>query len=141
MTFETIPDLLAELLAEQRRNTEAIIGLAEALAGIRAKAATTVKAAKEQAPEPEQTPAPKPAAAAPTAPAPAPSAPAATTVVSPSEPAIAVAEVNAAIIGLAKARGRDTAVAVLQQFGVVKVPELKPEQYADVIAAAQKAMG
>jgi len=54
--------------------------------------------------------------------------------------AIAVPEVNTAIIALAKAKGRDAAVAVLKQFGVAKVPELKAEQYADVIAAAKKAM-
>jgi len=128
MSFETIPDLLAEILDQQRKTTEAVVCLAEALAGIRAKAKAD----------------PKPAAAAPTAPVPTQSAPAATTVESPSEttaPAVAVGDVNTAIIGLAKAKGRDAAVAVLQQFGVTKVPELKPAQYADVIAAAQKALG
>lgn len=53
---------------------------------------------------------------------------------------IAVADVNAAIIGLAKTKGRDAAVAVLGEFKVAKVPELKPEQFADVIAAVKKAM-
>jgi hypothetical protein len=55
-------------------------------------------------------------------------------------PAIAIADVNAAIIALAKAKGRDAAVAVLGTFGVAKAPELKAEQYADVVAAAKKAM-
>jgi hypothetical protein len=55
-------------------------------------------------------------------------------------PAIAVADVNAAIIGLAKAKGRDAAVAVLGEFKVAKVPELKPEQFAAVLAAVKKAM-
>jgi predicted RNase H-like nuclease (RuvC/YqgF family) len=32
------------------------------------------------------------------------------------------------------------AVAVLGTFGVAKAPELKAEQYADVVAAAKKAM-
>jgi len=54
-------------------------------------------------------------------------------------PAIAVADVNAAIIALAKAKGRDAAVGVLGKFGVAKVPELKPEQYADVLAAVKAA--
>lgn len=87
------------------------------------------------------TKAPKATAAAPTAPAPAPSAAAASTAEFPSEPApaIAVADVNAAIIGLAKAKGRDAAVALLAEFKVAKVPELKPEQFADVLAAAKKA--
>lgn len=55
-------------------------------------------------------------------------------------PAIAIADVNAAIIGLAKAKGRDAAVAVLKEFGVAKAPELKADQYAAVVAAAKKAM-
>jgi len=55
-------------------------------------------------------------------------------------PAITIADVNAAIIGLAKAKGRDAAVAVLKEFGVAKAPELKPEQYPAVVAAAKKAM-
>lgn len=55
-------------------------------------------------------------------------------------PAISIADVNAAIIGLAKAKGRDAAVAVLKEFGVAKAPELKAEQYPAVVAAAKKAM-
>lgn len=55
-------------------------------------------------------------------------------------PAIAIADVNAAIIALAKAKGRDAAVAVLGTFGVAKAPELKVDQYADVVAATKKAM-
>lgn len=35
--------------------------------------------------------------------------------------------------------GRDKAVAILTQFGVKKVPELKPEQYAGVVAAVKAA--
>lgn len=55
-------------------------------------------------------------------------------------PAISIADVNAAVIGLAKAKGRDAAVAVLKEFGVAKAPELKVEQYAAVVAACKKAM-
>jgi antitoxin (DNA-binding transcriptional repressor) of toxin-antitoxin stability system len=73
------------------------------------------------------------------APAAEPEQPAATPAAE-AAPAIAIADVNAAIIGLAKAKGRDAAVAVLKEFGVAKAPELKPEQYAAVVAAAQKAM-
>jgi hypothetical protein len=143
MTFEAIPDLLADILEQQRKTTDAIIGLAEALAGARAKAIETTKADKPKA-EPKAD-AGKPAAAAPSAESQAPSAAAATTAEFPSEPvadapAIAIADVNAAIIALAKAKGRDAAVAVLGTFGVAKAPELKAEQYADVVAAAKKAM-
>ena len=44
-----------------------------------------------------------------------------------------------AINALAKAKGRAAAVAVLAAFGAAKLPDVKPEQFADVIAAAQKA--
>jgi hypothetical protein len=112
-----------------------------------------VKEAAAPAPKPKATPA-KTATPAPTQPtaevekAAAPEnkpEPSATTQAaeSPSEPAaptIAVADLNAAIIGLAKSKGRDAAVAILGEFGAAKVPELKPEQYADVLAAVQKAM-
>jgi hypothetical protein len=82
---------------------------------------------------------PKPAAAAASAEAQAQTAPAATTAESRSEPVV-IGDVNAAIIALAKAKGRDAAVALLGTFGAAKAPELKPEQYADVVAAAKKAM-
>jgi len=82
----------------------------------KAKAEPKVEAPIEKAPEPV---AEQPAAA--------------------DAPAIAVADVNAAIIALAKAKGRDAAVGVLGKFGVAKVPELKPEQYADVLAAVKAA--
>lgn len=77
--------------------------------------------------------------------APAPQAASAASSTEPAQPAadtpaIAIAEVNAAIIALAKAKGRDAAVAVLGTFGVAKAPELKVEQYAAVVAAAKKAM-
>jgi hypothetical protein len=130
MSFEAIPDLLADILEQQRRTTEAVIGLSEAIAGIRAKAVATAKEAK---------PDPKPAAAAASAEAQAQTAPAATTAESRSEPVV-IGDVNAAIIALAKAKGRDAAVALLGTFGAAKAPELKPEQYADVVAAAKKAM-
>jgi hypothetical protein len=55
-------------------------------------------------------------------------------------PAVAFDAVRDAIMGLSKAKGRDAAVAVLGTFGVAKAPELKAEQYADVVAAAKKAM-
>jgi hypothetical protein len=91
------------------------------------------------APKAEVKADPKPAAAAASAEAQAQTAPAATTAESRSEPVV-IGDVNAAIIALAKAKGRDAAVALLGTFGAAKAPELKPEQYADVVAAAKKAM-
>lgn len=118
-----------------------------------ATGADVAKEAVAPAPKPKATPA-KTAAPAPTQPTaeavqePAPEnkvEPSATTQAADAPaaddtPAIAVADVNAAIIGLAKAKGRDAAVAVLGEFKVAKVPELKPEQFAAVLAAVKKAM-
>lgn len=47
--------------------------------------------------------------------------------------------VVSAINKLAQGKGRDAAVAVLSKFGVTRGPELKPEQYADVIASCEEA--
>lgn len=45
----------------------------------------------------------------------------------------------AAITNLSKTKGREAAVAVLTAFGAAKLPDVKPEQFADIIAAAEKA--
>lgn len=44
-----------------------------------------------------------------------------------------------AVTALAKARGREAAVAVLAQFGAARLPEVAPEQFAAVIAACEQA--
>lgn len=44
-----------------------------------------------------------------------------------------------AITGLAKAKGRDAAMAVLAQFSAAKLPDVKPEDFAAVITAATEA--
>lgn len=44
-----------------------------------------------------------------------------------------------AVTKLAKAKGRDAAVAVLTKFGAAKLPEVKPEDFAAVIAACEEA--
>lgn len=46
-----------------------------------------------------------------------------------------------AVTKLAKTAGRDIAVGVLKQFGAVKLPDVKPDQYAAVLAACQEAEG
>jgi hypothetical protein len=45
-----------------------------------------------------------------------------------------------AITKLAKAKGREGALAVLQKFDIAKLPDAKPEQFAGIIAAAEKAI-
>jgi hypothetical protein len=88
------------------------------------KAAETVKpeAASTQ-PTAEATAAPEPKAEASEASADAPT----------------YQDAAAAITKLSRAKGRDAAVAVLASFGAAKLPDVKPEQFADVIAAAAKA--
>jgi len=44
-----------------------------------------------------------------------------------------------AVTTLARTAGRDAAIEVLSKFGVKKLPDVKPEQYAAVIEACEKA--
>ncbi len=44
-----------------------------------------------------------------------------------------------AVTKLARTKGRDAAVAVLAQFGAQKLPDIKPEQFAAVVAACESA--
>ena len=44
-----------------------------------------------------------------------------------------------AVTKLARTKGRDIAVAVLAKFGAGKLPDVKPEQFAAVIAACEEA--
>lgn len=48
--------------------------------------------------------------------------------------------VKAKVLAVSKDKGRDQVVALLQRHGVDKAPELKPEQYAAVIADADAIM-
>lgn len=45
-----------------------------------------------------------------------------------------------AITKLSRTKGRDVAVALLGKFGAAKLPDVKPEQFAAVIAACDEAM-
>ena len=40
-----------------------------------------------------------------------------------------------AVTTLARTKGRDVAIEVLSNFGIKKLPDAKPEQYAEIIAA------
>lgn len=44
-----------------------------------------------------------------------------------------------AVTKLARTKGREAAVAVLTKFGAAKLPDVKPEQFAAVIAACEEA--
>ena len=143
MTFEAIPGLLADLLQEQRGTREAITSLAEAIAGIRAKTVatpipSTTDAVKAKPAPKSAAPVAAPVTAAPTAEVPAPSAPVAPTAESASEPPSYQAVANA-VTQLSKLKSRNTALELLQTFGVNKLSEAKPEQYAAILAATSQA--
>ena len=141
MTFETIPGLLADLLQEQRGTREAITSLAEAIAGIRAKtvasSSTAVSDAAKAKPAPKLVAAP--ATTAPTAEVPVPSAAAAPLAESASEPPSYQTVANV-VTQLSKLKGRNTALELLQTFGVNKLSEAKPDQYAAILAATAEAV-
>lgn len=92
--------------------------------------ATEVQAAAP-ASKPSAPPSPQPASAQ-TPDAPAANAPAA-------EAAPDYETAARAVTALAKACGREAAVAVLAQFGAARLPEVAPEQFAAVIAACEQA--
>ncbi len=124
MSFDSIPNLLSDILVAQRQTNEYIVRLTEAIAGVRAK----VEAERSAAP------APLPAASAPaTEPAPAPApAPAA----APAEPAaVDFDTLKRAFLALAtKDGGRARCEAVLKPFGLAKLSEAKPEHYPALMA-------
>lgn len=128
MTFETIPGLLADLLQEQRGTREAITSLAEAIAGIRAKS-VDILSTKPVAVQ---------ATSVPTAEVPVPSAAMAPIAESASEPPSYQTVANV-VTQLSKLKGRNTALELLQTFGVNKLSEAKPDQYAAILAAAAEA--
>jgi len=49
-------------------------------------------------------------------------------------------DVKKLVLLLSSEKGREPTVALLGTFGVAKAPDLKPEQYADAIAAFTKAL-
>lgn len=89
------------------------------------KAPAAKKQKAEQAPAPAATPEPK------AEPAP----------VADDAPQATYQGAAAAITKLSRVKGRETAVALLGQFGANKLPDVKPEQFADVIAKANELMG
>jgi FtsZ-interacting cell division protein ZipA len=84
----------------------------------------------------EQTEAPKSEQAAATPEPKADAAPAAA-----EAKAVTYADAAAAITKLSREKSRDAALAVLGKFGAAKLPEVKPEDFAAVIDAANEALG
>ena len=132
MSFDAIPDLLADVLQEQRNTNEVLTRLVEAIAGLRVKAANTKAATAAPISEPAVAPVDLAAPATQTLPAePAPDLPAALDY---------KADVAPTFAKLLSAKGAPAVVAVLTQFGVKKGVELTPGQLADALAAATSAL-
>ena len=93
------------------------------------EAAATPKAEKAAATHKEEKPAATAKAASPSASTASSSTPA------ESAPALDYAPVGAAITAYAAKHGRDDTIAKLGEFGVSSGKALKPEQYADALAA------
>lgn len=55
--------------------------------------------------------------------------------------AISYQDAATAITKLSRMKGRDTAVALLAKFGAANLKEVKPEQFADLLAAVSEALG
>lgn len=113
----------------------AIRDLAETLRGMGFN--ITTAAERPQADAPAKTPASRKAAAAAPAPTPDPAEEiaAAERGEEPALPAIEYSTVAAAVLGLVKAKGKDTAIGVLANFGVGNAKELTVEQYAEALEA------
>lgn len=56
-------------------------------------------------------------------------------------PVVTYKEAAEAVTKLSRTKGRDAAIAVLKSFGAEKLPDVKPEQFAAVVAACQAALG
>lgn len=115
-----------------------------------AKTAKPTPAATQASPAPtqptaevEQAAAPEKTADAASQPvesaAPAPQASTAATASSPSTE-VTYKEAAEAVTRLSRTKGRDAAIAVLKSFGADKLPDVKTEDFAAVVAACQAAL-
>jgi len=123
MNFEAIPDLLADIIAEQRRTTEAVVGLAQALAGIRAKVEAERAAAPAQTAKVEKTT----------------KAAVDTSVDTPATAEVDYEAAKKAVLALIKSQGREAAVAVLASYNLKSLQDAKPEQWGPIVQSIAKA--
>lgn len=57
-----------------------------------------------------------------------------------ADPAVTYKEAAEAVTKLSRTKGRDAAIAVLKSFGADKLPDVKTEDFAAVVAACQAAL-
>jgi len=142
LTFATVDDMLAHFAG---KTVSHIKQTTEVAAAPVEKSKKSTSAATQASPAPSQptaeveTAVPEKTAAESNQPvesaAPAPQASTAAT----DAPAPTYKDAAAAVTALSK-KNRDSAIAVLKSFGAQKLPDVKPEMFADVIAACQAAM-
>ncbi len=115
--------MLEEALKE---NTAAVRELTAALKAHKPESAQPEGAQQEKAPAPPAPARSRKAAAA--APLPA----------TPPPPTVGVKAVADAVIEVANKKGREKALAILGQFGVSRVSDLKPHQLPEALGLAEK---
>lgn len=126
------------LEATIQENTQAIRELIAALAHGITPTAAQVAAVTGKPPAPEAKPKATPKAEA--APAPTPE-PAPEPEAFPGTTGYTYQDAAAAITKLSRTKGRDAAVALLYRFKASKLPDVQPDQFAEIIEAANEAMG
>lgn len=132
-------DLIAGLIAEQRRTTEAVTALAEVLAGTSTKTVEAAKATTDKAIEKAKaTTEYAEQKAIPTEPA--DPAPAADAGLFETPAATDYATAAQKVTGLAASKGREAAVAVLAKFGAKTLKEVPADKFAEVVAACDEAL-
>ena len=99
--------------------------------------ATPKKEAKAEEKKPEAA---KPEVARTQTTAEAPDAPDQKAENSVAAPALKYDDVAKAVLAVSQKHGRDAAIGVLKQFGLETLKAAKPEQFADIKAAANKAL-
>lgn len=116
---ERMEDLLATLIREQQLTRDAVVSLAEAIAGVRAEVDAPAAPPKEAAPvacEPEQAEA-----------APADSAP---------EAAVDINQLREAFAAKSRDGKKGELKDLLTSYGAKKLPDLDESQYAEVLQKA-----
>jgi hypothetical protein len=129
------------IAVEQPAPQAAVVKEAAAPAGKQKATAAKTESAATTAPTAEaaDAPASTPSAGTPQS---SPTTPAATaSSAAAATEAVSYQETATAITKLSRVKGRDTAVALLAKFGAANLKEVKPEQFAAVLAAANEAAG
>ena len=133
MSFDSIPDLLKQILEAQKATNASILTLADALAASGKAKATADKVIKKAKDDVKAT-------VDADAQAYAEQKAVTTEPADPDEIPKSYEDAKAVILELSKTKGRDAALSILSQFGVTKLPDLDPVHFAGVCVAATEAL-